>query len=289
MYIKKSTCVKAKPLLQISSLSAALLAQSTVVSAQSIEDGAITVSLTDELVTVSSQVIVRVETTGCIGVFPEAVRTDPENMTVDLSYRLSSLDISGFECGFSQIQNIPIGPVYLSGDYTLNVYDNSGSLDPGYFDGESLIGTIDFSVAEGTSLANPETPTDGSIQSGIGVIRGWACDARSVEVSFNDLPPFALAYGTSREDTRTVCGDANNGYGGVFAFGLLGNGSHTMTTWIDGAAYETVEFQVNGLPDQFIEGLSAEYELSDFPSAGEMVLIRWSQPDQNFIVIDHTE
>lgn len=287
MWNKKSTT-----LTRLSSLSAALLlvGQSVEVSAQSIDAGAITIRLVDELLTTSSQITARVEVTGCTGVFPQAVRIDPVTMTVELAYVLSSVDLpTGIECDFSQTHDIPFGPLYLAGDYTLAVYDNSRNPGSEYFNSDDLVGTLDLAIGEVTTFANPETPIDGSTQSGIGVIRGWACDARAVAVSFDDLPPLTLAYGTSREDTRVICGDANNGYGAVFAFGSLGNGSHTMTTWIDGVDYGTVEFEVNGLPDPFVEGLSAEYEVPDFPSEGEMVLIRWSQADQNFIIVEHMQ
>lgn len=263
---------------------------SSAVYAESIDAGSLTITIADELQTDSSSVIARFDVGGCIGVFPQVVRINPETKVIDLAYTTSLVDFpTGIECGFSKVQEIPFGPLYREGEYTLNVYDNSGEIGSDFFNSEDLIGAIDFTVAEASNLANPETPQEGSTQSGIGVIRGWACDARTVAVSFNDLPPFPIAYGTTREDTREICGDANNGYGAVFAYGSLGNGTHTMTTWINGTIRSTVEFEVNGLPVPFVEGLSAEYDLPDFPSEGEAVIIRWSQPDQNFIIVEHTE
>ena len=47
-----------------------------------------------------------------------------------------------------------------------------------------------------------ESPSEGSIQSGVGLIRGWACDADDVAISIDDGAPIHIGYGTSREDTR---------------------------------------------------------------------------------------
>ncbi|MFK7975357.1 MAG: hypothetical protein AB8C02_04440 [Halioglobus sp.] len=135
-------------------------------------------------------------------------------------------------------------------------------------------------------MANPEVPTQGSVQSGVGVIRGWACDAQRVEVRFNDLAPIPLAYGTIRTDTREVCGDSDNGYGAVYAWGLLGAGQHTMRTYIDGRLIDTVSFEVTGLESAFVTGLEASYVLENFPASGQSVTVRWSEADQNFIIVE---
>jgi len=133
---------------------------------------------------------------------------------------------------------------------------------------------------------NSETPIEGSVQSGIGIIRGWACDARKVEIQFDNGERIPVTYGTSREDTRGTCGDADNGYGMVFNWGLLGNGSHLMKTFIDGQEVSIVTFEVAGLDDAFITGLSGTYELADFPAPGKTVTVNWSEVDQNFIIVD---
>ncbi len=132
-----------------------------------------------------------------------------------------------------------------------------------------------------------ETPSEGSIQSGVGLIRGWACDALSIAISIDDGPLLPVGYGTSREDTRTICGDANNGYGMVMAWGLLGEGTHILKTVKDGIEIGNVTFEVASIGGTgFTRGLSGTYELNNFPAPGENVTVRWSEPDQNFIIID---
>lgn len=129
-----------------------------------------------------------------------------------------------------------------------------------------------------------ESPSPGSIQGGVGLIRGWACYADEVAISIDDGSPIQIAFGTSREDTRGVCGDADNGYGMVIAWGLLGNGPHRLTTFIDGLQADSVEFEVIAIGDGFVRGLAGEYVIENFPAANERVRITWSEPDQNFIV-----
>ncbi len=48
---------------------------------------------------------------------------------------------------------------------------------------------------------NLESPAAASFQSGIGLIRGWACDARAVEVLIDNRLRLQVAHGTTRPDT----------------------------------------------------------------------------------------
>lgn len=154
------------------------------------------------------------------------------------------------------------------------------------FRNENLIAEFDYTMrTDSPQLANPEVPAEGSIQSGIGVIRGWACEAQRIEVQLNERPRIQLAHGTLRTDTREVCGDSANGYGAVYAWGLLGPGQHTMRTYIDDQLVETVNFEVAGLEDEFATDLEATYELTDFPEPGQSTTVRWSEAAQNFIIV----
>jgi hypothetical protein len=144
--------------------------------------------------------------------------------------------------------------------------------------------TIDYTPAGPVTGATAETPEEGSIQSGVGLIRGWACGADEVSVSIDGGTAFPIGYGTARADTASVCGDANNGYGMVIAWGLLGNGVHRMQTFVNGSEIGNAQFQVVAIGSGFETGLSGEYVLADFPGFGERVRITWSEADQNFIV-----
>ncbi|MDZ7781635.1 MAG: hypothetical protein U5K56_01345 [Halioglobus sp.] len=140
-------------------------------------------------------------------------------------------------------------------------------------------------MSEPSARFNAEVPGAGFRASGVSMVRGWACDAKTVQVQFDDMPLIDVAYGTSREDTRAICDDAANGYGMVMNWGLLDSGVHRMRTFIDGREVADVSFEVAGLDEEFIKGLSGIYRLDDFPHAGDSVDIEWSEPGQNFIIL----
>ena len=125
---------------------------------------------------------------------------------------------------------------------------------------------------------------DSTIQSGVGLIRGWACEAEQVTISIDGGAPIALSYGSSRADTAGVCGDADNGFGMVFAWGLLGTGVHRLQTFVDGVEIADVEFAVQAIGNGFVEGLEANYTIA-FPDASSLVDLSWSEADQNFRII----
>jgi len=133
--------------------------------------------------------------------------------------------------------------------------------------------------------ARHESPAQHSIQSGVGLIRGWACDAERVQIAIDGGARIPVAWGTSRADTAGECGDADNGYGMVIAWGLLGTGVHRLRTFVNGTAISEVEFAVQSIGDGFVEGLAGRYRLDGFPEAGQSVDVEWSEPDQNFRII----
>src|SRR5689334_18547821 len=92
-----------------------------------------------------------------------------------------------------------------------------------------------------------ENPTAGSTRSGIGVVSGWICDATTVTVAIDDVAPLIAAYGTEREDTRAACGDANNGFGLLLNWNLLGDGAHQLRVLADGVEIGATPFSVQTL------------------------------------------
>ena len=135
------------------------------------------------------------------------------------------------------------------------------------------------------SLANLESPYQGSFESGIGLIRGWICDAATVEVQIDNGARERVAYGTTREDTASVCGDSNNGFGYTVNWNSIGNGSHTLRAFANGVEFANAAFTVTTLGEQYLQGVSGEYTLPNFPQAGKSVIARWSEPDQNFKIV----
>lgn len=202
--------------------------------------------------------------------------------TVHISINVVFIDFG--TCPPVTRQTLPAFTLTSLGEYLVKIYNNSPN-----FDESRLIEEILMDVTSPISGFAPEVPAEGSIQSGVGMIRGWVCDATSVEVSFDGGERIPVAYGTSREDTREICGDANNGYGMVIAWGVLGEGTHRMRTYLGGInlAASDVEFEVSGIGEEFAKDLSGTYELQNFPAPGESVTVEWSEPHQNFIIVDH--
>lgn len=128
-----------------------------------------------------------------------------------------------------------------------------------------------------------ENPQPQRSESGIGVVSGWHCNASVIEIQFDDLAPIDAAYGTTREDTSEVCGDADNGFGLLWAYALLGEGQHTVRAFADGVEFASRTFQVHLLGEGFIRGLELKTELSSL-DLGKQFELSWEQSKQNFIV-----
>ena len=212
--------------------------------------------------------------------FVDNLTIDASVKTVQVSINVGYLDFS--LCPGGPSPTLPLFVLSRPGTYSVEIYDRSPD-----FNAERLVETYQIEVVQPMAGAYHETPAQGSIQSGVGIIRGWACDAVSVEISIDGGERIPVAYGTSRGDTMSVCNDADNGYGMVIAWGNLGEGMHRLRTFVNGRGISEVEFEVAGIGDPFAKGLSATYELQDFPAPGESVTVEWSEPDQNFIIVDH--
>ena len=140
---------------------------------------------------------------------------------------------------------------------------------------------ISQSVWAQSALENPQPD---SFQSGTGVISGWACDANLIEIVFDDTSTFEAAYGTSRADTESVCGDANNGFGLLFNWNLIGAGTHTVRALADGQEFASATFTVTGFGTELLVGASGEFPIQDFPQVGTDITLRWQESVQNFVI-----
>jgi phosphodiesterase/alkaline phosphatase D-like protein len=132
--------------------------------------------------------------------------------------------------------------------------------------------------------ARLEDPELGSHQSGIALIRGWVCQANLIEIQIDEGPRLRAAYGTTRIDTRSVCGDDNNGFGLTFNWNLVSDGVHRVRAFADGVLFADVTFTVTTLGGQFLEGLSGECTVPNFPQPGSSVDLVWQESIQNFVI-----
>ncbi|WP_299979246.1 hypothetical protein [uncultured Pseudoteredinibacter sp.] len=131
-----------------------------------------------------------------------------------------------------------------------------------------------------------ETPANQSVVSGVGLVRGWACDASAIELSIDDgkyrVP---MLYGGDRSDTADRCdNDGLNGFGTVVFWPNFGLGEHSAELIVDGVSVQSSNFIVESVSGVFVKGLSGGVAVPDFPNAGETSYLAWSEADQNFIV-----
>ena len=138
--------------------------------------------------------------------------------------------------------------------------------------------------SSGTAPHILENPQPGSFQSGVGVISGWACEAQTIEISFNGGPRLQAGAGTIREDTLGVCGDTDNGFGLLYNWNRLGDGPHTVTAYADGVEFAEVIVTVTTLGAEFLRRLSHEVTIPDFPDVGTDVMLQWQEAQQNFVI-----
>jgi hypothetical protein len=162
--------------------------------------------------------------------------------------------------------------------FAVTAYDSSKTIESGF--------SNELFLASATLLANQESPSKGSYESGIGLIRGWVCDASTVEVEINGGERLSTGHGTQRGDTVGVCGDANNGFGYLVNWNNLGDGTHTLRAFADGLEFARAQFTVTTLGVDYLRGASGAFSLPNFPRPGESVTVRWSEVHQNFVIVD---
>lgn len=138
----------------------------------------------------------------------------------------------------------------------------------------------------GVASGRLEMPMSGESVTGIGVIRGWHCDAREISISIDGKQQVPVVYGNLRGDTEDVCGDTNNGFELLWNWGLLERGQHQLQVFVDGIEFENTTFEVVkfGYGDSYVRGLEGQFDLRDFPTTGEQTTIRWIEGLQNFSI-----
>lgn len=133
-----------------------------------------------------------------------------------------------------------------------------------------------------------ENPRLNSTQSGIGLVSGWQCQAQRIEIVFDDDPPVPASYGTIREDTASVCGDTNNGFGLLVNWNRLGDGPHTVQVLADGAEVGHSFITVVTLGGEFLTGAREDFTIKDFPTSGKEIKLQWQESQQNFVISEST-
>jgi hypothetical protein len=133
-----------------------------------------------------------------------------------------------------------------------------------------------------------EIPQRNSFQSGIGNLSGWKCTAGRLSVSFDEGPPIPVLYGSLREDTRAICGDADNGFILLWNWSLLGDGRHTVQVFDDNVPFATTTFSVVTPGTEFLTQARASITVPDFPRTGETTTLRWQESTQSFVMVSRS-
>ena len=148
--------------------------------------------------------------------------------------------------------------------------------------GESTTGS--YTLWVGFAVAGfLENPKPNAFKSGVGLISGWVCEARRVEVEISGWR-IPVVYGTDRGDTRSQCGDADNGFVTLFNWNHLGNGRHTARLLVDGEEFSRSTFQVTTFGQEFLRGVKETITVPDFPRAGTTTVLEWEESTQNFVI-----
>ena len=126
--------------------------------------------------------------------------------------------------------------------------------------------------------------------SGIYLFSGWACDAELIEIVVDGGSGVKAAYGTSRGDTESVCGDSDNGFGLLWNFELYEPGTHEAVAFADGVEIGRKTFTTTRINSgEFLRDAAGNTSLNGFPEAGREVSLKWDQSAQNFLIAAERE
>lgn len=136
-----------------------------------------------------------------------------------------------------------------------------------------------------------DSPVDGAVVSGHGVIYGWFCKADRVDVWIRPVGTkgwphkFEVPYGAARADTESACGDTDNGFGLAINWNMLGDGEHEVLLGSNNRDRERVFVVVTTLGEEFASDLSGTCKVRNFPDPGDRTTLEWQESIQNFAII----
>ena len=133
-----------------------------------------------------------------------------------------------------------------------------------------------------------ENPRPDSFQSGISPISGWACNTQKVQIRVDNQILLDTVYGTGREDTRQLCGDANNGFNVLVNWNELNEGVHTIALCVNDVCGKNISVAVTSYGSRFLSGLNGSAvavctnKLS--PAFPTPTVLTWQETLQNWTI-----
>jgi hypothetical protein len=135
------------------------------------------------------------------------------------------------------------------------------------------------------ALGALENPQPGGTEAGIGVISGWHCTSKNIEVRIDGVSGGLAGAGTQRGDTAGVCGGrVDTGFSFLFNYALLRGGTHKVEVFADGVPFGAASFQAGYLGAEFLKGLSTAHRVTDFPVKGVGARVLWAESKQGFVI-----
>ena len=142
-------------------------------------------------------------------------------------------------------------------------------------------------AGQGSLQAALEAPAQGQTLTGIGLLRGWACEAERVEVSINNGPRLPASIGGPRGDTAEVCGHPDTGFVLLVNWNEFGAGEHRLDLFIDSRRHTSRTVEVVTYGQAYRDDLDgAEWVLEDWPEPGTDTTIGWNEDKQNIEILD---
>jgi HYDIN/CFA65/VesB family protein len=202
--------------------------------------------------------------------------------------------VDGVELGRAQVIVATLGQPHLQGaegDFVVEPFPQTGKQTHLRWEESRQLFALATGGPASTGGSSPRTdakledPQPGSFQSGVGLVRGWACDATRIDIELDGQIFLPAVYGELRGDTGTACGDTDIGFSLQMNWNDVGDGTHTVRALADGAELGQATFTVVTLGlGSFPRGLAGDFVLNDFPQPLFQTEIRWQESQQNFVV-----
>lgn len=150
-----------------------------------------------------------------------------------------------------------------------------------------MYGVPSFFATAQTILGALESPSTGSVQSGIGVIRGWHCSATRIEITIDGISKGFTYTGSQRFDTTLICGKSETGFSYLINYNdsKLTPGWHTVRAYANGEKFGEASFQnLQSGGEEYLTGINKQTKVLDFPKPGSSVILSWQEDKQNFAI-----
>ena len=145
----------------------------------------------------------------------------------------------------------------------------------------SAIALLAFAQPAAAAAGFLESPD--TFESGISLIYGWHCTARSIQIQVDNGPLLQAGSGTPRPDTASVCGHSDTGFGLTYNYNVLAPGNHTVTAYADGVAFAKRFAWTYSYGVEYLQGVQPTgCAVRDFPTRGTTTSVVWSEAKQNF-------